>query len=195
MPVTYLNPGPQEIKYIGRVLTGDFASVSTTGALYDMCSNIAEGAEINQRIGRSIKLRSLDVYGTLIGGQINLVTDDRYNTVRITVFTGQPGLLPASINWNLNAIADPRTCNGVERVLYDEVVTLRSFSRDSTGYMPAQKGVRFCVPLKGRRQLFSGLASGSQSCSTVYLYMVSDSAAITNPGFVSGVASISWIDD
>lgn len=195
MPVTYLNPGPNEIKYIGRVLTGEFASISTSGAIYDMCSNIAEGAEINQRIGRSVKLRRLDVYGTLVGGQTNLVTDDRYNTVRITVFTGAPGIGVGGINWSLNAIADPRTCNGVERILYDEVVTLRSFSRDSTGYMPAQRAVRFSVSLSGRRQLFSALTSGSQSCSTVYLYMVSDSAAVANPGFVSGVASISWIDD
>lgn len=191
--VTFINTTRTEVKYIGSVLTGNFASVSTAGALQDLGTNIAEGSEMNQRVGRTITLRSLDVFGTLLGGQVNLVGDDSHNTVRIVVFEGQPGLVAAGINWTLNTVADPRTINGCSRILSDRFYKLVSPGRDSTGYVPAEQLVKFSVPLSGQ-MIFSGAAAGTQSGRTIYMYMVTDSAGVPNPGFSTGVASLSWYD-
>lgn len=126
--------------------------------------------------------------GSLHGGQSNLVTDDNHNTVRLLLVRGVPSTMATALGASLTLSSAPinaENISGVTEVLYDQTVELPSPGPDSTGYMPALKHVKTYIPVN---RYFTFHSTGlSDDC--VVLAAVSDSTAVSHPGFTSG-----WLD-
>lgn len=171
------------------------ASVSSTGVLINLFSAVAQGTDLNQRVGRSIQTLSYNLFGTLVGGQTNLATDDKINTVRIVFFEAAVGTLVSAVNsaWGLSIPADPRYAPGVTRVLRDELFTLTSLGRDSVGYMPASTTINMTGSYT-KRLMYTSAAANSISGTCLFLFMISDSVAVPSPGFTSGAWVANWTE-
>lgn len=181
-----------EQKFITNPMTTAFSSVSTTTTFIDLTALIGAGTDYYNRIGRQVTLSRLQISGLLVGGQVNLATDDAYNSFRITVASGNVGMTwtPYGLTQVLSADLVP----GLDRVLYDHVFSLSAPARDSTGYMKALKRIEINLDLPKIVTHFQTAAAGSQNGNTVYLVMVSDSVAVPNPGFVDGSWVLRFID-
>lgn len=182
------SPRLTEVKHFARGLSANFSSVSTICSTLDLASLITAGTGYDQRVGRSCYIKGLVVEGTLHGGQSNLVTDDNHNTVRIIAVRGVPAVVATSLTASFTLSYAPingETLSGVKEVLFDQQYELPSAGPDSTGYMPSIKHVKTYIPINRYFTYYSG----GPSDDTVFLSMVSDSTAVSHPGFVSG-----WLD-
>lgn len=185
----------REVQRLVIPAINQLASVNTTGVLINLYSAIAQGTDLNQRVGRSIESLSYHLFGTLVGGQANLATDDRINTVRFVFFEATVGTVVSNVNtaWGLSIPADPRYAPGVTRVLRDELFTLTSLGRDSLGYMPASTTINMTGSYT-KRLTYTSAAVNSISGTCLFLFMISDSAAVANPGFTSGAWAVTWAE-
>lgn len=179
-----------ELKQIAMNLHDYFASVSTAGQQYDITGLVAQGADYNQRIGRIIRAIQCSVTGTLVGGQSNSATDDTRNTIRISILVAEAG---TAFTYGVSAILDPRAIQGVRRILYDRVFSLSTTGADSTGYLPAVREMHIGVPV-GEQIVYRGTAVSTNNPLGVFMYMVTDSAAVPHPGFEDGTLSLSFTD-
>lgn len=166
-----------------------FSSISTTGGQYDLLTPIVLGLDTYNRVGRAIRLLRFQLTGLLIGGQSNLATDDRYNSVRINLLWGSPSMYAAVLP-SLQVPITPQYLPGLLENLHESHVSLRSFSRDSIGYMPAIAKIDFSVNLKSRRVVY-GLAAPGMMLTVACL---SDSSVPANPGFSNGYMTL-WFED
>lgn len=138
----------------------------------------------------------LTLGGILQGGQTNVATDDRQNSVRLVVFEGYTGMLAANVtaSWSLSNPTEVRYLNGSLHVLHDELIPLVSPAPDSTGYMPAIASLHLEIPYS-KRITYSGAAANSTSGVTVYLYMISDSGVAPSPGFINGFLMAHFVEE
>jgi hypothetical protein len=174
--------GSHENKYFQSSLTTYFSTISTTTKILDLSSPIVEGDDWNMREGRNIHLRDLIFYGQFIGGQSNVALDEQRNCVRIAVVEAPTSWSSSSIN-----VSSPADCRawGCQRILFDEIFSLVSPGRDTVGYMPAGLYVDRKVRIRNNIN-YAGAGSAADVGLTIFLVMVSDSAAVPNPGFVNG---------
>lgn len=174
-------------------LVDDFSAIGASWNILDV-PYTACGTDIGNRIGRVINLRRFFLRGMLVGGQSNLVTDDSYNTVRMVCFVGRAGLVTA--DWAARNIDDPVLpgVDGVKQVLVDRVITLQVPALDSTGYIPATKHVAWETNLSLQVEYGEAAASVPAGSDSLYLALVSDSAAAPNPGFTVGFHCLLWQD-
>lgn len=166
-------------------LSTSFSSVNTSWIIEDVPLTTA-GTDIANRIGRAIRLSRFVVRGMVVGGQSNLVTDDPYNAFRIVIFVGRPELVSA--DWAARTIDDPvyPGVDGVNRCLFDKILNLQVPAADSTGYVPATRQVDYTFNLNTVALYGTNVAAVPQGGESLYLAMISDSAAASNPGFTSG---------
>lgn len=131
----------------------------------------------------------------MVGGQANLLTDDRINTVRIVFLEANVGTVVSALNtsWGLSSPSDPRYAPGVVRVLRDELFTMTSLGRDSVGYMPASTTISMSGSYT-KRLMYTSSAINSISGTALFLFMISDSVAVPSPGFTNGAWSVTWTD-
>lgn len=181
-------------------LTSSMGSISSTWNEIDLCDDIAMGGDLGQRIGRKIAVNSFYLDGVLQGGQTNLATDDRFNTVRFVL-----GLWRSRTPCTANSLTMSSMINksgysvtggaSLIRKFRDFKVILSTPGADSTGYLPAVRKVRIYV--KFRRPitiLFPASAATTTQSMFLILSVISDSVAIPNPGFTSGSFTLSWYD-
>ena len=172
------------------------SSIGTAGYLLD-AARIGQGVDNELRVGRKVNPLTLRLNGVLHGGQSNTAVDDSINTVRLILFTGAPNLsaAAAATAWSLNKPGDPARMGGCYSVLLDVTLVLVSPGRDSTGYLPAARHVNYVVSLRQAlpELMFSG-SDGTTNHTGVYLFALSDSSAMPNPGFVSGGLTIDYLD-
>lgn len=149
----------------------------------------------SSRIGAKIHVKELIVEGTIVGGQTNVVADDKYNVFRVMVMEGVPTTLAASLvsYLTVGGYVAPQSYPGLIHVYKDVVVDLPSPSRDSTGYMPAMRHVKFRVPI-GKDFTYTGVAGATVSGRTLLVTGISDSSAIPHPGFVAGSLTLIYSD-
>jgi len=161
------------------------ASVGTASVVQSVVE-IGGGTAYNERVGRYIELQDLRLTLTLLGGQSNLATDDVYNAVRIVVFRADTGFSSA---FTLATVFSPQILNGLEKVYFDRTVVLQPPAADTTGYMVATKQLNLVIPLRELHSYISANANGSAP-SRVFLGMVSDSVAVSNPGLAASSAIV-----
>lgn len=185
----------EETKYVTGVLSAYFPTITTTPIIGIPLNYIATGTDVSNRLGRHIRCTGLKFHGTLAGGQSNIATDDKYNTVRISVVKQNAQTASPLPGLTLNTILDPRNsqCIGLEKTFYDKCFLLESPGRDSTGYMPALLEVnfnlKFNVPV-----FFAGTGAGTVADEQIIIACVSDSVLTPSPGFVSGAFILSFED-
>jgi hypothetical protein len=139
-------------------------------------------------------MQRLSLRGTLVGGQINAVTDDPYNAFRIMVITGNVGISVPIAALIVSSVLSPELVPGLKSVLYDKAFPLQSPGKDGTGYLRAVKEVTIDLRLPSIVANFSGSAAGTQTGTTAYLIMASDSSTVPNPGLVDGTWVLAFSD-
>ncbi len=174
--------------------TMGLTSVGLSGVTYAPCNVIGSGVDYNARIGRRIRVKRIAFMGVLLGGQTNSVADDPYNVMRVIVWTARPDYAPTLA---VNAVLDPRfpTNLGLYRVLYDKQRVIGTQAKDSTGYIPAAEEWEFSIdcdiPLE-----YTVSTAASPTNQNIFVSVVSDSAAVVNPGFAANSALLlEYIDD
>jgi hypothetical protein len=182
----------KELKRISQNLTTNWNAIGATGTTQELTQLITQGFGIYQRLGRRVHLTRLQLVGLLHGAQSNLITDDAYNEVRVMVIEGAPNISWATID--INAVVETKKFQYLHRVLVDRRIMLKVPARDSTGYLPALKPVHMEVPLDMWVDFFAEAGNFTTSRS-LYLYMVSDSAVVPNPGFVTGYFNLEFTTD
>jgi hypothetical protein len=188
-----------ELKFFPQSLSttwtsGSGATFGTTAAYLELSGLILGGGDTGQRIGRDIFITDILIEGTVMGGQSNLATDDKYNVVRLALLEGTPTTLGTSIgsNFSNSYFMRPDGMVGLEKVLFDRTVELPSPGKDSTGYMPPIQRIKVRIPVN--RALAYTSTSGLSSFRTFYMAAVSDSSAAPNPGFINGYLTINYYD-
>jgi hypothetical protein len=181
----------KDLKFFSQNLTTNFSSISTTPTALGVGDLVAQGTDYNQRLGRSFRAVGLLIEGTLVGGQSNLATDDAYNTVRIACCWCDSGANFSS--WGISSALDPRVVTDMGRPLYHEAIVLQSPGLNTVGYMQTATLIGIWIPLNGLVR-FNTAAAGSQSGLGPSVIMVSDSTAVSHPGFTSGQIRLFFVD-
>jgi len=179
-----------ERKFYSLGLLSSFPSISSTVSITDI-GQVSAGTDYNNRIGRTMEIVKFKLVGQIIGGQSNLGTDEQRNTFRIALIEANAGFTASG--FKNYSVLDPRLWPGMVRVLYDRSISLASPGRDTTGYMPAAKELNIAVPMHLVIK-YTGTAANSDSTTSLFLLMVSDSAISPNPGFTGGSAIVEFID-
>lgn len=149
---------------------------------------IAQGSAQTNRVGDSFTVTKVGMYGVIAGGQSNLAADDNRNVVRIVVaeWDGRSATPLATNGANMSDLiqSDETAGAGLVRLLYDKYIVLNSPGRDSTGYMPVQKAIRWNKKL----QKVIKYASATQTTANtrIIISMISDSLVVPSPGFIYG---------
>jgi len=173
---------------MGHDLHVDFSSIDTAGSTLAI-SHVAAGGGSYERAGPTARFTNLHIRGNLVGGQSNLVTDDARNVVRIIVCSVIKGSVFAP---TVTSILTPFVFPALDRVYADKEVELHTTAVDSTGYIPAQKLVDMHVALN-RVITYYGNLDSNETAHEIRVYMVSDSAAVSNPGFESGFIRVDFV--
>jgi len=124
-----------------------------------------------------------------VGGQSNLVTDDARNVVRLIVAKVIKG---GAFAPSVTSILTPYVFPTLVKVYHDSQLELHSTAPDSTGYMPAQKHVKLNIRLN-ELITYAGQNAADSAAYDIIMYMVSDSAAASNPGFVTGYSNTHFV--
>jgi hypothetical protein len=172
-----------------ETLPSIFTTITSSFVKLDLCNGIGYGTAVNARIGNIITCKRFVLDCTLAGGQANLATDDRYNTVRVVMYSATPG---NSQTPSLSQCLEPRLIPGWFDVFLDRTIILESPGKDSTGYMPAVRRLKFDIPLR-ERIMYTG-STGTQSGKSLFLGFISDSGVAPSPGILSGFASLLYED-
>lgn len=184
-PYTIATRTPQS-RFVSATLPSVASSITNSWTLYEPTNLIRVGADFSQRIGRQIRLTRLNMKGMLVGGQSNLATDDPRNVVRIVIALVDGSFDATSMAaLTLSTPITNQNVTGLLKIYADRLYNLRVFSRDSTGYVPCQLEVSVSTPLNALVH-YNDSIGGFSPVPRVYVMFLSDSAVVSNPGFVSG---------
>lgn len=137
------------------------------------CTLIQQGTDQFERIGNSIKLRSMSV-------KLHCINADSFNFIRFVFYIpkDKDALFPASINYHT-------------ALDYDDWTILKDIVVKTDTYNPT-KTMSFSMPLRAK-VTYSGAAGTACTKNPVYCYIVSDSTAIAHPA-VNGYVRINYKD-
>lgn len=189
-----------EDKQISQVLHTNFGSIGTAWSEQNL-STIPQGDGQSQRLGNRIKIKSIEIKGTLWQGSNNTVADDYYNTVRIMLATWNNKQDTPCVTSGLT-IDDPinRIYNGkgyLRHKYLDKMIPLTVASDiDGAGakFVPSGRLVKYYKKFK--KPLFVQWTDDTNDYpnQSLVLSMVSDSSAVTHPGFEIGYVAIKYED-
>jgi len=208
-------PVPASVKtYINnkldKIMEDKFVNFSLTDVTYGFPSVgnawterelnlVAAGTESNQRTGRRIKLKSLEIKGTLAAGASGNVLDDPYNNMRIVIglYDESTPLTTGSATMFLPIMRTLGTNGSLIKKYLDKFVALNVTSTEKgqgDGYAPQCKTFKFYK--KWKKGIFIDYIGTDADDGTKFLYMscISDSAAVPNPGFVTGYILLKYED-
>lgn len=159
--------------------------------------SIQSGTAEGQRVGNRIRIKSIEIKGTLQGGQTGSAADDPFNSLRFVFahWSGYNYTTPmASSGLNINSVINKDTAKQLQRKYVDRFMTLTAPNPLTVGYQPAVRVFkwyhRFARPIV---ITYSDINTvNANSC--LALSVISDSAAIPNPGFINGFAKVVYED-
>ena len=176
----------------------DFPSISNEWINVQL-TNIALGTDFFQRIGAKILLKSIEFRGVLVGGANESAFDDPYSVVRIVLSRWDGETVTPFSTLSGHTIHNPinRTisgCPGMKSKYYDKYIAMNITSTEKgggDGYTPSARVVSFKKTFKKGIPITYSPTSASDK---FFLSMISDSAAVPNPGFVTGYCFVTWKD-
>lgn len=185
-----------EIKRIETQLNtaGAFQTVSTAGKTINFGKGLVQGTNYNQRVGDKINIVGYQFYGQLQGGQSNLATDEKTNYVRIMIMSTQQGASPTPLP-NFDLPINRQTVPNVMKVYIDRMISLQTPGRDSTGYLPATRMVKFNVKLRKPFVIKFPQSGSTTPVVDLICWAVSDSSVVPNPGFLNGWLRVFYTDN
>lgn len=169
-----------ELKYFDRAEI-DFAAIDNAGSIYSLSNTITQGVGVSQRVGDSIKLKSLNFRIEVRG---NLGSGD-YHNMRVFIVRwfsdGTPAvadLLAFTTNTQLRHLCQLNMNNTSHfKVLYDNTF---SVGRNSTDDLPEVINDKFYLALRGEARWIGGGGTTPER-GHVYLVAISDSASVDAP--------------
>jgi len=196
----YVDRNIENKQTTGSMVTS-FGSLSSSWIEVDPTS-ISQGVTGNTRVGRKVRIKSLEIRAVISSGANELLTDDPYNVVRICIawWSGAAAANPlfvtgttidAPIRKNLG------TRNYLLRKLIDKYVTLTVTSTEKGGGDGYTAGLRQFKYYKSFRKgvlITWGDDTVSYPDKRLIISMISDSAAITNPGVIRGYFVLTYED-
>jgi len=145
---------------------------------------------MDNRVGKKIFIKQVDLIGTLVGGAVVSAVDDPYDTLRMMLISQtQGGTLAVSMNQLLSAVFQ----DSVDHVYLDKRMVINSPGVSGAGYQPGARVVKFSVPIN-KAFTYTGINGGSNPVSLTFA-MISDSTAVPHPGFTSGTLNIYFTDN
>ncbi len=168
----------------GLVAFSSFSYDSGIG-VFNVCTNIAQGSAYNQRLGNDVRLQrlkakmfiapgdSFNCVRVLVIASKGLVTSATTSTFAAQVFSGVTGAAQTT------APVDPLSFD----VLHDELLTphFRPVDGNTSASVGVPETVMLDVSLGGRLVTYNQ-SGGAFAGKPVWLLLVSDSAAVPNPG-------------
>lgn len=183
------------------VLNSVWTSVGTNWIERSLCVP-AQGTQAGQRVGNKIKIKSIELNGVISCGAYELLTDDPYNVVRIVIgeYTGAGSapLATAGLNINSPIQAGYNNARGLLKKKYlDKVIPLMVTSTEKgggDGYTPQLKRVKYYKKFRTPiNVVFADDGATYPSCQ-LFMSVISDSGAVTSPGFVQGFVNVTYED-
>lgn len=156
----------------------------------------------SKRIGRKIAITSIQLHGTLQGGQSGSGADDKINTVRIICANFRLNGLAALSTFNPFSTATLSTPilksgefgSNYNKIYYSKVMTLASPGPATAGYMPAFRRVHIKILLK-KPIIVTYNDNGYEFPNQIPgIAFLSDSSVIPNPGFTDGYCKFTYKD-
>jgi hypothetical protein len=170
-----------------------WSSVGTSVLYSAPLANIAAGADTHSRLGRRIRVKRIAFLGIFEGAQTNSVADDPNSTMRMIVVNSLSSFTFTTTP-SITTFIDPRYQPGLKRVLYDQTRTLNVYGKDSVGYISVAEPWGFSIDVDIPIEYASAAAS-APTTSDIKICVVSDSAAIVNPGFREPFILVEFVDD
>lgn len=157
--------------------------------------NPSQGTDKNTRIGNMIKIKSYYLNGVIAAGANGNLADDAYNVVRVVlgvyggIATGTP-LQTAGLTLDSVIRTDWQNARGtLIQKIFDKYIPLTVTSTEKgggDGYAPGLKRVKLYHKFKKPLTIQWNDNSNSYPNKKLILSVISDSSAVTNPGFVAG---------
>lgn len=189
-----------EDKRVAYSLPSVMNSVSTTWTELDLCSSIAAGVALGDRVGRSIRVKSVRIRGVLANGSTGTATDDPYNVMRFILGRFQSVATPlATAGATINSVLrrTDNTRNYLRQIYMDRYVPLEVTSTEKgagDGYTPQLKHFNYFKSFKPALKLEWGDDSVTYPNNRLMFSAISDSSAIVNPGFIVGNLEVTYED-
>lgn len=179
---------------------GNFVSVGNAW-IENSLTDIAQGTELWNRIGRSIRLRSLEIRGALAQGSTETAADDAWNVIRIVVgLYSNKSITPlASGGATLNTPITPKLCSNGQllRKFMDKYVALNVTCNEQgagDGYTPQVRTFKYFKKFKKPILINYNGANLGDANKHLQIGMLSDSALAVHPGFVCGFWKLCYED-
>lgn len=187
-----------ENKEIIHRLTGTFGSVPNGWTELSL-ANIAQGITDSTRIGRQIRVKSIDINAVVAGGAVTAAGfDDTHNTIRVILGLYHETSTPlASGGGDINDYynKDNMTKGKMIIKLLDKFILLPARAVSSSGnYIPDLKPFKYHKYWKNGLLITWGDDTQNNPQKTLVLSMFSDSTGVPNPGILQGYCRIMYED-
>lgn len=190
-----------ENKQVTVSMNATFSAITTTWTEADLC-NITQGVTGPARIGRKVKLCSLEINCVIAEGAAEILTDDPYNVVRcmVALWSGAAGTTPlATAGTTINAPIRKNlgTRNYLIKKYLDKYIGLQVTSTEKgggDGYTPQLKNIKYYKKFKKPILITWGDDTTTYPDKRLMISMISDSSAVTNPGIIAGYAVMTYED-
>lgn len=189
-----------ENKFAYGYLPTNFASVSNAWVELDLLNSIGQGVSLNTRIAQRVRIRSIMFRGILAQGSAESALDDPYNAMRICLLKAEtPSLTPlTTAGYTINSlILSQSGFTGLKRIYMDKYIALNVSSTEKgagDGYAPDSRTLSFYKRFKNPWEVTWSTSAAGTNNYRIFLSMISDSAAIPNPGFTHGYWKVEFED-
>lgn len=190
-----------EHKVITRSLRTSFGSVSTSWTEVDL-STMPAGTSSGLRIGRKVKLTSLEINGILGPGASETLLDDAYNVFRIRIATYEGGGAPmtaASIALDQPVRHDLSTAGpNLIKTYMDKYVPLNVAATEKgggDGYAASLRKFKYYKKFKNPIEITFADETATYPNKRLIMSCLSDSGAAVNPGFSTGWILLRYTDE
>lgn len=192
-----------EDKVMWQKLPTNFSSIGIWNE-QNICKP-AQGTASNQRVGKKIKVKSIEIKGTIAAGSSASALDDPYDTVRIIVATWNAAndtpmtTLEAATAGMINSPVK----KGVDdfalliKKYLDKYIPLTAVCTEKgagDGYVPQLKTFKFYKRFKNGLPITFSDEGVTYPEKRLCLSMGSDSVAIPHPGFTDGYVIVHFED-
>lgn len=181
-------------------LVTDFSSVGNAWIERSM-NQIQQGNEMWNRIGRSIKVKAIEMKGIIAQGSAESATDDAYNVMRVVIgLYNNKSLTPlASGGATLDIpISQRLVSNGqLLRKYMDKYIPLEVSSTEQgegDGYTPSLRSFKYYKRFKKPIYITYNGTQTTDANKYLMIAMLSDSAGIPNPGVINGWWKLTFED-
>jgi len=187
-----------EDKHVGFEVPNEFGTLGSSWTEKVVC-NPSQGDGEGERIGRKIRVKSLSFHGILQQGANLLATDDAFNCFRFVLAWWKPfNIAPcATISLPFNRPLEKGYPGGiyVQRKLFDFTFPMVAHGLERAGgdgYVPSLRKFKFYKRLNMTMHWDDDTTNNPDKI--LVLSMLSDSAAVTNPGFIAGYCCVTYED-